>query len=666
MNLFSINYLHAGSPKYWYSIAAEDAPRFESLATHHFNAAFRTCPEFLRHKRYLLSPSILKKAGIPFVTQVQRPGDAIVTFPGAYHFGFNTGFNVAESTNFAVPEWVPAGVEANICKCHPDSVQIDMRHFKELLLKYISHCQNSSKPISYSEWARLQAQRRHEASFLQTQVDSSFSLVLDSDTLLSSNRGPLTRFGDKFIVQVFPPAPDARPNTKKRKIKPLTNVKFHFCIKRGPKSFAVGNKVLCFQNCSDKVSRVIVGKRWYTGTIIVLMDGQARVSFDGMTRRDDCWVSLECGDIYHDGGPASQEDVNAYLAKNKVTNSVPSKHASTTDSVPSKHAFTDSAQSKHAKPDSVPSKHAATDSVPSKHAKPDSVLSKHDNPDSAQSKHANPDPVPSKGDNPELSHSSEDETVSSLSQGGPTKKAIEITSQLIKASIAAKQQRKKKSDPATIEQPKKKKAALDTHKLPPTPRYVVKLVAPRLIPEENPFGWYCPTNFDSLTRDLSAYNISLLRCLDLSGSSSASDSIKLTLRCIHCATFYPIESCQHLALTLAQISESHFKITFRSMSSNGCCNYLPLCEKRLMLKSWPKRHKAAQALTPEWCRELLIQHGLEEHVTKPGMFHPIVKPVSQPEPTVATFDASISPSNPVVAETCGVVVPEDTLSQNLM
>lgn len=80
MNLLSINYLHAGSPKYWYGIAQEDSKRFESLAQSHFVGRASECSEFLRHKRCLLSPAILRKAGIKFTTCVQRPGDASELF----------------------------------------------------------------------------------------------------------------------------------------------------------------------------------------------------------------------------------------------------------------------------------------------------------------------------------------------------------------------------------------------------------------------------------------------------------------------------------------------------------------------------------------------------------------------------------------------------------
>jgi jumonji domain-containing protein 2 len=76
MNLLSINYLHAGAPKYWYAVNPEDSKRFENLARSHFPGQASECSEFLRHKRCLLSPAILKKAGIRFTTCVQRPGDA--------------------------------------------------------------------------------------------------------------------------------------------------------------------------------------------------------------------------------------------------------------------------------------------------------------------------------------------------------------------------------------------------------------------------------------------------------------------------------------------------------------------------------------------------------------------------------------------------------------
>ena len=48
MNLLSINYLHAGAPKYWYAIAPEDAKRFESLAQSRFVHAYSGCKEFLQ------------------------------------------------------------------------------------------------------------------------------------------------------------------------------------------------------------------------------------------------------------------------------------------------------------------------------------------------------------------------------------------------------------------------------------------------------------------------------------------------------------------------------------------------------------------------------------------------------------------------------------------
>lgn len=53
----------------------------------------------------------------------------MITFPGAYHFGFNTGLNCAESVNFALESWVQRGLKAKSCQCVTDSVTIDMTCF---------------------------------------------------------------------------------------------------------------------------------------------------------------------------------------------------------------------------------------------------------------------------------------------------------------------------------------------------------------------------------------------------------------------------------------------------------------------------------------------------------------------------------------------------------
>lgn len=47
----------------------------------------------------------------------QHPGEFVLQLPGAFHSGFNYGFNVAEAVNYATPSWIPQGVTADICTC---------------------------------------------------------------------------------------------------------------------------------------------------------------------------------------------------------------------------------------------------------------------------------------------------------------------------------------------------------------------------------------------------------------------------------------------------------------------------------------------------------------------------------------------------------------------
>lgn len=81
----------------------------------------KKCPEFLRHKSFLVSPSKLAKDGIPLNRVVQFPGEIILTYPYGYHSGFNLGFNCAESINFATENWLDIGRKAKPCVCLPDT-----------------------------------------------------------------------------------------------------------------------------------------------------------------------------------------------------------------------------------------------------------------------------------------------------------------------------------------------------------------------------------------------------------------------------------------------------------------------------------------------------------------------------------------------------------------
>lgn len=152
-NLMSINYLHYGSGKLWYTVPFEYADHLERVIQEEIekiHSAKRSmlnieCNLVVRHKVVHVSPSFLKKHGIKFgkvkvfiffvirsisncyildpktyasiyvmcfikylsnvcfLQVLQKPGEYIISFPGALHGGMNFGRNRAESVNFALP-----------------------------------------------------------------------------------------------------------------------------------------------------------------------------------------------------------------------------------------------------------------------------------------------------------------------------------------------------------------------------------------------------------------------------------------------------------------------------------------------------------------------------------------------------------------------------------
>lgn len=64
MDLYSINHLHFGAKKIWYSISLDDNEKFENLLKNLYLDEYKNCKEFIRHKNKLLPPSYLNSHGI--------------------------------------------------------------------------------------------------------------------------------------------------------------------------------------------------------------------------------------------------------------------------------------------------------------------------------------------------------------------------------------------------------------------------------------------------------------------------------------------------------------------------------------------------------------------------------------------------------------------------
>ncbi|KAG8628109.1 hypothetical protein KVT40_003982 [Elsinoe batatas] len=106
---YSANYQHFGDTKTWYGIPAEDAEKFEHAMREAVPELFETQPDLLFQLVTLLPPEKLKKAGVRVYAIDQRAGEFVITYPQAYHAGFNHGFNFNEAVNFAPVDWEPYG-----------------------------------------------------------------------------------------------------------------------------------------------------------------------------------------------------------------------------------------------------------------------------------------------------------------------------------------------------------------------------------------------------------------------------------------------------------------------------------------------------------------------------------------------------------------------------
>ncbi|XP_024422303.1 lysine-specific demethylase 5D-like isoform X2 [Desmodus rotundus] len=106
---YSINYLHWGEPKTWYGVPSLAAEHLEEVMKKLTPELFDNQPDLLHQLVTLMNPNTLMSHGVPVVRTNQCAGEFVITFPRAYHSGFNQGYNFAEAVNFCTADWLPAG-----------------------------------------------------------------------------------------------------------------------------------------------------------------------------------------------------------------------------------------------------------------------------------------------------------------------------------------------------------------------------------------------------------------------------------------------------------------------------------------------------------------------------------------------------------------------------
>ena len=112
--LWSVTYLHEGAAKVWYTIPGNEREKFEEALACLVPDLVQLNSDLHHQLVTLIDPITLcsHPFNIRVAKIVQQPGEFVITFPGAYHAGFNTGSNLAEAVNVAIPAWLPAGHRA--------------------------------------------------------------------------------------------------------------------------------------------------------------------------------------------------------------------------------------------------------------------------------------------------------------------------------------------------------------------------------------------------------------------------------------------------------------------------------------------------------------------------------------------------------------------------
>lgn len=75
----------------WYGVPAHASDTLDEAMRDALPQLFEVAPDLLYQLVTMLSPTQLKERGVPVHRLIHHEGSFVITFPNAYHAGFNTG-----------------------------------------------------------------------------------------------------------------------------------------------------------------------------------------------------------------------------------------------------------------------------------------------------------------------------------------------------------------------------------------------------------------------------------------------------------------------------------------------------------------------------------------------------------------------------------------------
>ncbi|XP_030639029.1 protein Jumonji [Chanos chanos] len=117
-----IDYLHTGADCIWYCIPSEEKTKLDKVV-HTLLQANGTPGLEMLERNIMVSPEVLRQAGVTVYRTVQQSGQFMICFPGTFVSKVCCGYSVSETVHFATPQWLRLGYEA--------AKDLKSRHIKE-------------------------------------------------------------------------------------------------------------------------------------------------------------------------------------------------------------------------------------------------------------------------------------------------------------------------------------------------------------------------------------------------------------------------------------------------------------------------------------------------------------------------------------------------------